>query len=100
VLALFDAFTGMIIEMMAFPLYTHEQSKVWILDLRLGAGDLLVASAVSSAERETGGFARSRTWRCWLSGVFTGYSAATRRRLSTSARIARPAEKAGPRAGS
>jgi hypothetical protein len=42
VLALFDAFTGMIVEMMAFPLYTHEQSKVWMLDLRLGVGDLLV----------------------------------------------------------
>jgi hypothetical protein len=42
VLALFDAFTGMIVEMMAFPLYTHEQSKVWLLDLRLGVGDLLV----------------------------------------------------------
>jgi len=42
VLALFDAFTGMILEMMAFPLYTHEQSKVWMLDLRLGVGDLLV----------------------------------------------------------
>jgi hypothetical protein len=30
-LGLFDAFTGMIVQMLAFPLYTHEQSKVWQL---------------------------------------------------------------------
>jgi hypothetical protein len=42
VLALFDAFSGMIVELMAFPLYTHEQSKVWMLHALLGAGDLLV----------------------------------------------------------
>lgn len=41
VLALFDAFSGMIVELMAFPLYTHEQSKVWMLHSLLGAGDLL-----------------------------------------------------------
>jgi hypothetical protein len=41
-LALFDAFTGMVVEMLGFPLYTHEQSKVWKLHPLLGAGDLLV----------------------------------------------------------
>ena len=41
-LALFDAFTGMVVEMLGFPLYTHEQSKVWMLHPLLGAGDLLV----------------------------------------------------------
>ena len=41
-LALFDAFTGMVVEMLAFPLYTHEQSKVWMLHPFLKAGDLLV----------------------------------------------------------
>jgi DDE family transposase len=42
VLALFDAFSGMIVELMAFPLYTHEQSKVWMLHALLGVDDLLV----------------------------------------------------------
>jgi hypothetical protein len=41
-LALFDAFTGMVVEMLGFPLYTHEQSKVWMLHPLLKAGDLLV----------------------------------------------------------
>jgi hypothetical protein len=41
-LALFDAFSGMIVEMLGFPLYTHEQSKVWLLHPFLKAGDLLV----------------------------------------------------------
>ena len=41
-LALFDAFTGMVVEMLGFPLYTHEQSKVWMLHPFLRAGDLLV----------------------------------------------------------
>ena len=41
-LALFDAFTGMVVEMLGFPLYTHEQSKVWMLHPFLKAGDLLV----------------------------------------------------------
>src|SRR5213593_3354456 len=41
-LGLFDAFTGLVIELLAFPLYTHEQSKVWRLHPLLGAGDLLV----------------------------------------------------------
>jgi hypothetical protein len=42
-LGLFDAFTGMVVEMLGFPLYTHEQSKVWQLHPLLGAGDLVVA---------------------------------------------------------
>jgi DDE family transposase len=41
-LALFDAFTGMVVEMLGFPLYTHEQSQVWMLHPLLKAGDLLV----------------------------------------------------------
>jgi Transposase DDE domain len=41
-LALFDAFTGMVVEMLGFPLYTHEQSKVWMLHPLLKSGDLLV----------------------------------------------------------
>ena len=41
-LALFDAFTGMVVEMLGFPLYTHEQSKVWMLHPLLEGGDLLV----------------------------------------------------------
>ena len=42
VLGLFDAYTGLIVQMLAFPLYTHEQSKVWHLHPLLGAADLLV----------------------------------------------------------
>lgn len=41
-LALFDAFTGMVVQMLGFPLFTHEQSKIWMLHPLLGAGDLLV----------------------------------------------------------
>lgn len=41
-LALFDAFTGMVVEMLGLPLFTHEQSKVWMLHPLLKAGDLLV----------------------------------------------------------
>lgn len=41
-LGLFDAFTGMIIQMLAFPLFTHEQSQVWQLHPLLKGGDLLV----------------------------------------------------------
>src|ERR1700676_5420749 len=37
-LGLFDAFTGMVVEMLGFPLYTHEQSKVWMLHPFLKAG--------------------------------------------------------------
>lgn len=42
VLALFDAFSGLVVEMLGFPLFTHEQSKVWVLHPLLGRGDLLV----------------------------------------------------------
>ena len=42
VLGLFDAATGLILELLAFPLRTHEQSKVWKLHPLLGASDLLV----------------------------------------------------------
>jgi len=41
-LGLFDAFTGMIVHMIAFPLFTHEQSRVWQLHPLLKGGDLLV----------------------------------------------------------
>jgi hypothetical protein len=43
ILGLIDAFSGLIVEALCFPLYTHEQSKVWKLHPLLGAGDLLVA---------------------------------------------------------
>ncbi len=42
VLGLFDAYTGMVVEALSFPLYTHEQSQVWRLHPLLGRGDLLV----------------------------------------------------------
>jgi DDE family transposase len=42
VLGLFDAFSGLVVEMLCFPLYTHEQSKVWRLHPMLGPLDLLV----------------------------------------------------------
>ena len=42
VLGLFDAFSGLMLQTLAFPLYTHEQSKVWMLHSLLQAGDLLV----------------------------------------------------------
>ena len=41
-LGLFDAFSGLIVQVLSFPLYTHEQSKVWMLHPLLGVGDLLV----------------------------------------------------------
>jgi hypothetical protein len=42
ILGLFDAFSGLMLQAMGFPLYTHEQSKVWMLHPLLAAGDLLV----------------------------------------------------------
>ncbi|MDQ3716087.1 MAG: IS4 family transposase [Actinomycetota bacterium] len=42
VLGLFDAFTGMVVEMLCLPLYTHEQSSVWRLHPLLSPGDVLV----------------------------------------------------------
>lgn len=41
-LGLFDACSGLMLKVLSFPLYTHEQSKVWMLHPLLGAGDLLV----------------------------------------------------------
>jgi uncharacterized membrane protein YgcG len=42
ILALFDAFTGMVLEALCLPLCSHEQSGVWRLHPMLCAGDLLV----------------------------------------------------------
>jgi len=41
-LGLFDAFSGLMLQALGFALYTHEQSKVWMLHPLLKAGDLLV----------------------------------------------------------
>jgi hypothetical protein len=41
-LGLFDAFTGLIVEVLCFPLFTHEMSQVWKVHPLLGPGDLLV----------------------------------------------------------
>lgn len=41
-LAPFDAFTGTVVEMLGFPPYTHELSKVRMLHPSLNAGDRLV----------------------------------------------------------
>jgi len=42
-LGLFDAFSGLIVEVLCFPLFTHEMSQVWKVHPLLGTGDLLVA---------------------------------------------------------
>lgn len=42
ILGLFDAFSGLIVQMLVFPLYTHEQSKVWMLHPMLKGTNLLV----------------------------------------------------------
>ena len=42
ILALFDAFSGRVLEALCLPLFTHEQSSVWRLHPMLGPGDLLV----------------------------------------------------------
>ncbi|HTX39619.1 MAG TPA: IS4 family transposase [Bryobacteraceae bacterium] len=42
ILGLFDAVTGLIVEVLTFPLFTHEMSQVARLHPLLGAGDLLV----------------------------------------------------------
>jgi hypothetical protein len=42
VLGLFGAFTGMVVELLCYPLRTHEASQVWRLHPLLAAGDLLV----------------------------------------------------------
>lgn len=41
-LGLFDAFSGLIVEVLCFPLFTHEMSRVWKVHPLLGRGDLLV----------------------------------------------------------
>lgn len=41
-LALFDAFTGMVVEVLASPLYTHDLRGAWRLHPLLGPGDVLV----------------------------------------------------------
>src|SRR5438552_4465342 len=41
-LGLFDAFTGLIVQVLCFPLFTHEMSRVWRVHPLLGPGDLLV----------------------------------------------------------
>jgi hypothetical protein len=42
ILGLFDAFSGTVMQMLSFPLYTHEMSRVYLLHPILKAGDLLV----------------------------------------------------------
>lgn len=42
VLGLFDAFSGLMVQVLGLPLYTHEQSKVWLLHPLLKAAELLV----------------------------------------------------------
>jgi hypothetical protein len=41
-LGLFDAFSGLIVELLCLPLFVHEQAHVWKLHPLLGEGDLLV----------------------------------------------------------
>lgn len=42
VLGLFDAFSGLVVEVLCFPLFTHDLSQVWRLHPLLGVGDVLV----------------------------------------------------------
>jgi hypothetical protein len=42
ILGMFDAVTGLMIETLCFPLFTHEASKVWMLHPLLESSDLLV----------------------------------------------------------
>jgi hypothetical protein len=41
-LGLMNAFSGLIMEVLCFPLFTHDMSRVWKLHPLLGSGDLLV----------------------------------------------------------
>jgi len=41
-LAMFDAYSGMLLEVLAFPFRTHDMSKVWALHPLLRAGDVVV----------------------------------------------------------
>lgn len=43
ILGMIDAFTGVLLEIAAFPLYTHEAAKTWTLHPRMRKGDLVVA---------------------------------------------------------
>ena len=43
ILGVIDAFTGVMLEMLIFPLYTHEAAKTWRLHSRMKAGDLVLA---------------------------------------------------------
>jgi hypothetical protein len=42
-LAMFDAYSGMLMEVLAFPLRTHDLSKVWALHPLIRPGDVVVA---------------------------------------------------------
>src|SRR5204862_4441373 len=42
VLGLFDAMTGLLVELSAFALFVHEHARVWLLHPLLQAGDVLV----------------------------------------------------------
>jgi hypothetical protein len=42
VLGLFDAFSGLVIEVLCMPLFVHEMSQIWRLHPLLGRGDLVV----------------------------------------------------------
>jgi hypothetical protein len=63
-MGLLDAATGMFVSLLALPLFQHDMRSVIYLHPMLCQGDILLASAVSSAERETGPFAPSRIWCC------------------------------------
>src|SRR5690606_16717775 len=43
ILGVIDAFTGVMLEMLIFPLYTHEAAKTWRLHSRMKVGDLVLA---------------------------------------------------------
>jgi hypothetical protein len=43
ILGMIDAFTGVLLEIAAFPLCTHEAAKTWTLHPRMNKGDLVVA---------------------------------------------------------
>lgn len=43
ILGMIDAFTGVMLEMLIFPLYTHEARKTWTLSAGMKPGDLVIA---------------------------------------------------------
>src|SRR5678815_392354 len=61
VLALFDAFSGMVLEALCLPLCSHEQSGVWRLHPMLGPGDLLVGDRPGRKPRRKGQRGRPRS---------------------------------------